>query len=91
MLRGRLVKSLLLLSLFQFAFTIPSQQDQQDVKTEQNNSTSDNNYRLPTSITPENYKLEIFTHLNDSEGFLFRGFVAITVSLLSFIKMFAGS
>lgn len=38
------------------------------------------NYRLPTSITPENYKLEIFTHLNDSEGFTFRGIVEITVS-----------
>lgn len=83
MLRGRLVKTLLLLSLFQFAFTIPSpEQQDHHVKAEQNSSTSDNNYRLPTSITPENYNLEIFTHLNDSEGFLFRGIVAITVSLL---------
>jgi hypothetical protein len=40
------------------------------------------NYRLPTSITPENYKLEIFTHLNDSEGFTFRGIVEITVSTI---------
>lgn len=77
------MKSLLLLSCFQFAFTIPSPEQQDHVKSEQNNSTSvaeDNNYRLPTSITPENYNLEIFTHLNDSEGFLFRGIVAITVS-----------
>lgn len=37
------------------------------------------NYRLPQSITPENYKLEIFTHLNDSEGFTFKGIVEITV------------
>lgn len=85
MLRGRLVNTFFLLSLFQFAFTIPSpEQQDHHVRTEQNNGTSDvadNNYRLPTSITPENYNLEIFTHLNDSEGFLFRGIVAITVSL----------
>ena len=37
-------------------------------------------YRLPTSITPENYKLEVITHLNDTEGFIFRGVVWITVS-----------
>lgn len=43
------------------------------------------NYRLPTSINPENYKLEIFTHLNDSEGFIFRGIVEITVRSFSLI------
>lgn len=37
-------------------------------------------YRLPTAITPENYKLEVITDLNDTEGFLFRGAVWITVS-----------
>jgi hypothetical protein len=36
-------------------------------------------YRLPTAVTPENYKLEVITHLNDTEGFLFRGVVWITV------------
>lgn len=36
-------------------------------------------YRLPTAITPENYRLEVITHLNDTEGFLFRGVVWITV------------
>lgn len=39
-----------------------------------------NTYRLPTSVTPENYKLEVITHLNDTEGFVFRGNVWITVS-----------
>lgn len=38
-------------------------------------------YRLPTAITPENYKLEVITHLNDTEGFLFRGSVWITVRM----------
>lgn len=52
-------------------------------KTE--NATVYDNYRLPTSIKPENYKLEIFTHLNDSEGFVFRGIVAITVSKICFL------
>lgn len=37
------------------------------------------NYRLPTAITPENYKLEVVTHLNDTEGFVFRGIVWIMV------------
>lgn len=36
-------------------------------------------YRLPTAITPENYRLEVVTHLNDTEGFVFRGIVWITV------------
>lgn len=36
-------------------------------------------YRLPTAITPENYRLEVITHLNDTEGFTFRGIVWITV------------
>lgn len=39
-----------------------------------------NTYRLPTAITPENYKLNVITHLNDTEGFVFRGSVWITVS-----------
>lgn len=37
-------------------------------------------YRLPTAVTPENYKLEVTTHLNETEGFVFRGVVWITVS-----------
>lgn len=36
-------------------------------------------YRLPTAITPENYRVEVVTHLNDTEGFNFRGIVWITV------------
>lgn len=39
-------------------------------------------YRLPTAITPENYKLNVITHLNDTEGFIFRGSVWITVSFV---------
>lgn len=42
-----------------------------------------NTYRLPTAITPENYKLQVVTHLNDTEGFIFRGSVWITVSTSS--------
>lgn len=38
-------------------------------------------YRLPSAVTPENYKLEVITHLNDTEGFVFRGVVWITVSI----------
>lgn len=38
-------------------------------------------YRLPTAVTPENYKLEVITHLNDTEPFGFKGVVWITVSL----------
>lgn len=38
-------------------------------------------YRLPVAVTPENYKLEVITHLNDTEGFLFRGNVWITVRI----------
>lgn len=37
-------------------------------------------YRLPTAVTPENYKLNVITHLNDTEGFIFKGSVWITVS-----------
>ena len=42
------------------------------------------NYRLPSTVTPENYKLQVTTHLGDKEGFTFKGSVLITVSLLSF-------
>ena len=56
----------------------------QYVLTEEVTPSVDNavydSYRLPTSVRPENYKLEVITHLNDTEGFLFRGAVWITVS-----------
>lgn len=42
-------------------------------------------YRLPTAITPENYRLEVVTHLNDTEGFIFRGIVWITVRTFSVV------
>lgn len=42
------------------------------------------NYRLPRSLSPETYKLQIFTHLNDAEIFKFYGDVQITVSFLFF-------
>jgi hypothetical protein len=40
-------------------------------------------YRLPTAITPENYKVEVITHLNDTEPFGFKGVVWITVRTLA--------
>jgi hypothetical protein len=70
----------LLLSLLTCALARPQQHENiNEQNSTANKDVADNNYRLPTAITPENYNLEIFTHLNDSEGFLFRGFVAITV------------
>lgn len=45
-------------------------------------------YRLPTAITPENYRLEVITHLNDTEGFIFRGIVWITVRTFQMDKYF---
>lgn len=46
-------------------------------------------YRLPTSITPENYNLEITTNLNDTDGdgFTFSGVVEIIVSFLIILKI----
>lgn len=44
-------------------------------------------YRLPTAVTPENYRLEVITHLNDTEGFAFRGVVWITVRTRSCLGM----
>ncbi|CAO1423722.1 unnamed protein product [Diamesa serratosioi] len=44
----------------------------------------DDNYRLPTAVTPENYKLEITTHLGDEEGFIFKGNVLITLLVSAF-------
>lgn len=41
-----------------------------------------NHYRLPTSVCPEHYKLEIATHLNDEKGFEFSGLVGITLKVL---------
>lgn len=45
-----------------------------------------NTYRLPTAVTPENYKLDVITHLNDTEGFLFRGSVWITVRIFNYFN-----
>lgn len=36
-------------------------------------------YRLPRTVLPELYKLNIFTHINDEEGFKFYGDVRIKV------------
>lgn len=36
-------------------------------------------YRLPRSVFPEIYKLTVFTHINDEEGFKFYGDVRIKV------------
>lgn len=67
------------------AYPADDNDESQEVSESRSNAVYDN-YRLPTSIKPENYKLEIFTHLNDSEGFLFRGVAAITVSEIHYIS-----
>lgn len=43
------------------------------------------NYRLPRTVLPEFYKLNIFTHINDDEGFKFYGDVRIKVHTHTFI------
>lgn len=44
--------------------------------------TSSSNYRLPTSVHPEHYRVEILTHLNDDDqGFKYYGKVWIKVSV----------
>lgn len=45
--------------------------------------TSSSNYRLPKSIHPEHYRVEILTHLNDDDqGFKYYGKVWIKVSVM---------
>lgn len=44
--------------------------------------TSNSNYRLPKSVHPEHYRVEILTHLNDEDqGFKYYGKVWIKVSV----------
>lgn len=44
--------------------------------------TSSSNYRLPHSVHPEHYRVEILTHLNDNDqGFTYYGKVWIKVSV----------
>ena len=71
------VKFLFLLFL-QCALAMMPLQTQEEVPE----ATPEEAYRLPTAITPENYKLEVTTFLNDSaaEGFSFTGVVEILVS-----------
>ncbi|KAJ6638815.1 Aminopeptidase N [Pseudolycoriella hygida] len=38
------------------------------------------NYRLPTSLKPEHYKLQVVTHLGDNDGFKFSGKVWIKIT-----------
>ncbi|XP_070497871.1 aminopeptidase N-like [Chironomus tepperi] len=59
-------------------------QDSSSESQEVNKPAAYDNYRLPSSVVPENYKLDIFTHLNDSEGFIFRGIVEITLNVNEF-------
>lgn len=44
-------------------------------------ASSYNHYRLPTSVRPEHYRLEIATHLDDHKGFDFSGLVEITLNV----------
>lgn len=41
-------------------------------------------YRLPRSVFPELYTLNVFTHINDDEGYKFNGDVRIQVIYLGF-------
>lgn len=42
------------------------------------------NYRLPRTIFPEHYKLNVLTHINDDEGFKYYGDVRIKVIVFYF-------
>ena len=64
--------------------TIKPVSEQPDEKPELKLEEVYDNYRLPTAVIPENYKLEVTTHLGDKEGFTFKGNVLITVSQLNF-------
>lgn len=44
-------------------------------------ASSYDHYRLPTSVRPEHYRLEIVTHLDDENGFEFSGLVGITINV----------
>lgn len=50
-----------------------------DEPTEKSTNITGDKYRLPRSLFPELYKLTVFTHINDDEGFKFYGDVCITV------------
>lgn len=47
-----------------------------------------NNYRLPKSIHPEHYKVQILTHLGDENGFKFYGKVWIKVNIQNLYMWF---
>lgn len=78
-----IVKFIVLLTLLQQCTSMP----QKHAKDEER-SGEGGDYRLPTAVTPENYKLEITTNLNDtdSDGFTFSGVVEIIVSKFKIIK-----
>lgn len=83
-----IVKFIVLLTLLQqCTLATPMPQEQHENGEER---SSDGDYRLPTAVTPENYKLEITTNLNDSDsdGFTFSGVVEIIVSENSWIKIY---
>lgn len=52
------------------------------VEEEAKNALPSEVYRLPRSIFPEYYKLNVFTHINDDEGFKFIGDVSIKVIVI---------
>lgn len=61
-----------LFSLYSSAAVVDSDEPKKDVSYEK--------YRLPKSIRPDYYKLNVLTHINDDEGFKFIGDVAIKVN-----------
>lgn len=77
------MKSSVLAFLFAFLFSSVKCQNitEDDLQPPQEANPVYDSYRLPVAVTPENYKLNVITHLNDTEGFVFRGNVWITVSL----------
>lgn len=73
-----MIKLVTLLSVFLLVSYTAAEGEDAPLVPPQEDSVYDS-YRLPTAITPENYKLDVITHLNDTEGFVFRGSVWITV------------
>lgn len=43
--------------------------------------SSSENFRLPTNLSPHNYKIHILTHLSEKDGYNFEGQEVISVSV----------
>lgn len=78
MTNAKLLVFCILSAIATYATVLPSDEAVAVAKTDVPSEV----YRLPQTMFPEYYKLNLLTHIDDEEGFRFLGKVSILVSFM---------